>query len=122
MLPLKGLKDLCSYFRGHTPRPRHKEGLMKAKILAVAATLLLGTSDQALAQMRCTVSDPTGTPLNVRSRPNGRIVAGLHNGSRVLLWQLVYVGGQPWAKITPIGLGKAGWVFRKYLSCQPLYD
>ncbi len=95
---------------------------MKAKIFAVAAAMLLMTSDLALAQMRCTVSDPTGTPLNVRSRPNGPIVGALHNGTQVLLWKLVYVRGQPWAKVEPVGPGKTGWVFRKYLSCEPLFN
>lgn len=95
---------------------------MKAKILAVTAMILLATSDQASAQMRCTVSDPTGTPLNVRSRPNGPILGALHNGTRVLLWELVYVRGKPWAKITTKGPGKDGWVFHRYLSCEQLYN
>lgn len=30
---------------------------------------------------RCTVSDPTGTPLNLRSSPNGRIIRKLRNGT-----------------------------------------
>jgi hypothetical protein len=36
---------------------------------------------EASAQDRCRVMDPTGTPLNVRTTPNGNIVGTLNNGS-----------------------------------------
>jgi hypothetical protein len=39
------------------------------KILMTAAALLLAGCTTALAET-CTVADPTGTPLNVRSRPS----------------------------------------------------
>lgn len=95
---------------------------MKIPALIVATIIFLATSGVALAQMKCTVNDPTGTPLNVRSRPNGPILGALHNGTPVLLWKLVYVRDKPWAKITTEGPGKSGWVFRRYLSCEQLYD
>ena len=100
----------------------HGGTLVKVSVFAVASVNFLATSSVALAQMKCTVNDPTGTPLNVRSRPNGPIVGALHNGTRVLLWELVYVGDKPWAKITIEGPGKSGWAFRQYLSCKQLYD
>jgi uncharacterized protein YraI len=95
---------------------------MKFSVFAVAAIIFLATSGVALAQMKCTVNDPTGTPLNVRSRPNGPILGALHNGTQVHLWELVYVGDKPWAKITTEGPGKNGWVFHRHLSCEQLYD
>lgn len=95
---------------------------MHVRALVAAAVILLATNGAAVAQMKCTVNDPTGTPLNVRSKPNGPIVGAFYNGTRVNLWKLVYVGNKPWARIEPIGPGKSGWVFRNYLNCQPLYD
>ena len=95
---------------------------MKISVFVVSAVICLGTGGVAMAQMKCTVNDPTGTPLHVRSRPNGPILGALHNGTRVLLWELVYVRGKPWAKITTKGPGKDGWVFHRYLSCEQLYN
>src|SRR5689334_23519987 len=31
----------------------------------------------------CVVADPTGTPLNIRTSPNGKIVGRIGNGERV---------------------------------------
>ncbi|MDJ0513647.1 MAG: SH3 domain-containing protein [Methyloceanibacter sp.] len=95
---------------------------MKVRALITAAIMLLVTNTTALAQMNCTVNDPTGTPLNVRSKPNGSIVGALHNGTSVNLWKLIWVNDKPWARITPVGPGKSGWVFHDYLKCEPLYD
>ncbi len=67
----------------------------------------------------CAVNDPTGTPLNVRSRPNGAILGALHNGSRLQILDVTYdVNGKPWAYVDPLGPGKRGWVFRDYLACD----
>ena len=68
--------------------------------------------------LECTVDDPTGTPLNVRSRPNGPIVGTLHNGAAVFVSDLILDGsGRRWAKIVPVEEAKSGWVFREYLMC-----
>ena len=37
----------------------------------------------AYAQTSCLVSDPTGTPLNIREAPNGRVIAALRNGQTI---------------------------------------
>ena len=47
-------------------------------IFLAAVMLLLAA--QCHAQSRCKVMDPTGTPLNVRTEPNGRVVEVLPNG------------------------------------------
>ena len=66
----------------------------------------------------CVVNDPTGTPLNVRARPNGAITGALHNGAAVQVLQVVYDnGGRAWAFIAPLGAGMRGWVFGSYLAC-----
>ncbi|HEX8145251.1 MAG TPA: SH3 domain-containing protein [Pyrinomonadaceae bacterium] len=70
----------------------------------------------------CKVSDPTGTVLNVRSKPNGgKIVRRLKNGTKVFI---VYETGdeqdRAWSKISLSNKGNApviGWVLREYLDC-----
>jgi hypothetical protein len=59
----------------------------------------------------CTVSDPTGTPLNVRATPNGRIIGSLSNGTRV---QVSRGTSGRWRKVfTEYG---EGYVLNAYLS------
>jgi hypothetical protein len=91
--------------------------------LTATAILLAASSGSLLAAISCTVSDPTGTPLNVRSRPNGSIVGALHNGVTVFVSDLAADGhGQKWAKIVPLHEGKAGSIML-LASCaanQPL--
>jgi uncharacterized protein YraI len=66
----------------------------------------------------CTVTDPTGTPLNVRVQPNGPILGALHNGTTVQVLQTtVDASGRPWVFVAPQEAGKNGWVFGAYLTC-----
>src|SRR5262249_40527209 len=54
----------------------------------------------------CIVADPTGTPLNVRSRPNGTILGALHNDTKVIVTDSTIVSGKVWSKVVPIDAGK----------------
>jgi hypothetical protein len=72
------------------------------------------------AHADCIVADPTPTPLNARTAPNGRIIATLHNGQAVTiidhakdeqLRSWVYVSDRRTNK--PIG-----WVFQEYIVCK----
>jgi len=66
----------------------------------------------AAAHGACIVTDPTGTPLNIRSAPNGEIIGTLRNGASVTIRATSYDGqGRLWAYIG------AGWVFREFISC-----
>ena len=65
----------------------------------------------------CVVAGPTGTPLNVRDRPNGTIFGALHNDTRVIVTDSTVASGKVWSKVVPVEAGKAGWVFRSYLDC-----
>ena len=89
--------------------------------LVIAAMALLISSGFALAADgdRCKVSDPTGTPLNVRESPNGKIVGTLANGSLVaILASQNAANGKPWVKIVDHTTKKPiGWVFREFVSC-----
>jgi hypothetical protein len=65
----------------------------------------------------CLVANPTGTPLNVRSKPNGAFLGALHNDTSVALTERVLVNGKIWGRIVPEE-GKRGWVFFDFLSCE----
>jgi hypothetical protein len=69
----------------------------------------------------CYVADPTGTMLNVRSSPNGRVVTRLRNGTMVRISTTREVSGQSWAKISVRRNRRwveIGWVFWNYLECR----
>jgi hypothetical protein len=86
------------------------------RIGAAIFALLLGAAP-ALAGDRCKVTDPTGTPLNVRdinmkiigTIRNGRIVQFLRDGSDP--------NGKPWAYIGAPDGRPIGWVYREFISC-----
>ncbi len=88
--------------------------------LAIAALVVAaGPAVAAAAGPTCIVTDPTGTPLNVRAKPNGTILGALHNGAIVALMDgATDARGREWSFIEPAGAGKAGWVFREFLTCD----
>lgn len=75
----------------------------------------------AKAEQVCKVTDPTGTPLNVRETPNGRIVGTLRNGVEVYIVKIDSDSqGRPWALVSRSRQnpsGAFGWVFREFISC-----
>jgi hypothetical protein len=93
----------------------------------IFAAVLLSAHVSAFAQdrgfTRCTVVDQTGTPLNVRSSPNGkRIVSKLKSGTSLYLdkygddaqgreWALVRLTGKKVNK--PLG-----WVLSEFIECE----
>jgi len=90
------------------------------RLLAIVAlgalpVALLALAMSARANEVCTVADPSGTPLNVRSqpKPNGSILGALNNDTSVVVKER---RGQ-WASIVPESAGKSGWVWAEYLSC-----
>jgi len=88
------------------------------KILILTASILVGAS-QALAcggPPVCTVVDPTGTPLNVRDGPNGKILATLKRGSIVEVIDHRTASGDRWALVASYAEAW-GWVFGAYLAC-----
>lgn len=76
------------------------------------AFVLLGFAGRVQA---CVISDPTGTPTNVRDSPGGAIVSTLGEGAQV---DIVSVSrdrrGKSWALV---GGAASGWVFRDFISC-----
>jgi hypothetical protein len=82
--------------------------------------LLIGANVALAEGERCYVTDPTGTPLNVRDAPNGRIIGTLANGKFVLIADRANAAnGKPWAYIVDFETKqRIGWVFYRYLSCD----
>ena len=95
---------------------------MRLSALAILRTTLVGAApflssiDSASASQSCKVTDPTGTPLNVR-RFDGKIIGVLHNGEIV---KVLRTGadphGKPWAYVAYETNGE-GWVYREFISC-----
>jgi hypothetical protein len=103
---------------------------MKAQFVSIALCLgfltpavILNYADVVKAQDNgvCKVTDPTGTPLNVRSSPNGKIINQLKTGKVVeILTISVDSKGRSWAFIGGYYNGKYrewGWVYREFISC-----
>lgn len=93
---------------------------MRKLPLAAAAILtgLASAAPAAAAEDRCRVMDPTGTPLNVRLAPNGRIVGTLNNGLLVAVVDTRDdASGRPWAFVVSPDGQPLGWVFREFIAC-----
>lgn len=61
----------------------------------------------------CTVSDPTGTPLNVRQSPGGRVIGTLENGTIVGIGVTDNSVSKEWTRIIqPV----EGYVWSPYLG------
>jgi Bacterial SH3 domain len=94
-----------------------------SRILSVSALLISVFIVQlpAKAEKVCQVTDPTGTPLNVRVTPNGKIINTLRNGREVNVEEIAYDSqGRPWAKVSGYYKNRYrvwGWVFREFISC-----
>jgi len=95
--------------------------LMNAAAMMLAATAAAAATEviviRGSSNSECVVFDPTGTPLNVRNRPNGTIIGALHNDTSVIVTDSTVASGKVWSKVVPVGAGKVGWVFRSYLDC-----
>jgi hypothetical protein len=87
--------------------------------MALALLISCICATGAAAQSRCKVMDPTGTPLNVRSTPQGTIVGTLTNGVLVsIVDHAVDATGKPWAYVARYSDAvPIGWVFREFISC-----
>lgn len=71
----------------------------------------------ALAGDRCKVTDPTGTPLNIRDQSE-RIIGTIENGRLVFVQRYSEDdNGKPWAYVATPGGKRLGWVYREFISC-----
>ncbi|MGH6807731.1 MAG: SH3 domain-containing protein [Ensifer adhaerens] len=91
-----------------------------ARIGILSGVLSLMTVAPAAGRdITCVVADPTGTPLNVRTEPNGRIVMTLADGSKVRRVGERRHAGKGWALVSSEA-GELGWVFAAYRDCVPV--
>lgn len=81
--------------------------------------LLPETAQPTSSQGECIVMDPTGTPLNVRSSPNGDTTGTLGNGVQVYLVKTDRdARGHQWSLITQATEDQPlGWVYSDYIHC-----
>ena len=102
-------------------RAHDRETGLRRRHLAAALTgaALLFSAGAASAQSFCYVSDPTGTPLNIRIEPNGRVVGVIANGTQVTISESRRGdGGRVWVFIRNFETGQGiGWVYRNFLNC-----
>ncbi len=83
----------------------------------VSLTMWMSVQPPTHAEAACVVNDPTGTPLNIRSRPGGSTIGQVANGSIVTV---VDTDGE-WAKVVVVSQGNAqvrGWVYSRYIACN----
>jgi hypothetical protein len=92
-------------------------GSMMATFAANCATVFAASNTS-----QCRVMDPTGTPLNVRTSPDGRIVGNLPND---MLVTVIDHANRPDRQVVALYYiskfsdGKpVGWVFRDFVSCN----
>ena len=90
---------------------------MRKILVAIAATLFSSASFACDGAPVCTVVDPTGTPLNIRAGPNGKILSTLKKGSKVEFLEHKEEDGKKWALVARYGEAW-GYVFSDYLKCD----
>ena len=80
----------------------------------------LAQSDD-ISNKTCRVSDPTGSPLNIRLKPNGKIVARIRNKRVVYPQSIIRANnGKKWTLIAIEEKHKTlvlGWGLREFISC-----
>lgn len=97
--------------------------------IAVLATLInIDTGIQSVqaqetiqSEKICQVTDPTGTPLNVRLQPNGKVINQIRNGKNVFVQSFASDNrGKPWVLVAVKNQGNykiIGYVLREFVSC-----
>ncbi len=88
---------------------------MKLTFVTLAACIVA-----TAVQAECIVADPTPTPLNARTAPNGRIIATLDNGQQVtIIDRADDERMRSWVYVSDPETGQPiGWVFRSYIVCK----
>lgn len=89
-------------------------------VTLVSALTSVAHAECETVQRICTVADPTGTPLNFRGYPNGKIKGTLKNGSKVLAGFTMWDEKErDWVQlIHPKTHQEYGWVLESYLKCK----
>jgi hypothetical protein len=95
---------------------------MKRTLLASVAIVALTVPTLACGDMPiCTVSDPTGTELNVRATAGGDILTTLENGVEIETVEYQTLEGQEWVQIA-LYAPSWGYVEKSQLNCNESDD
>jgi hypothetical protein len=85
-----------------------------ALILTLAATPARATPQTDY----CVVTNPTPTPLTMRTSPNGIILGTLTNNESVeILDSTSDANGKLWVFLADANGESLGWIFRKFITC-----
>ncbi len=97
---------------------RNAKQLLTKSLTALGLSMALTIPATALAQT-CKVTDPTGTLLNARDAPNGKVIGQIKNGTVVYVSEYDYDNkGRPWALVFNARTDRyIGWVYREFISC-----
>jgi hypothetical protein len=90
---------------------------MRRSVLAIAFAIAVQPAFACEGPPVCTVVDPTGTPLNVRKGPNGKILSTLKKGALVEVIDHKDHEGKRWALVGKYAEAW-GYVFGAYLKCD----
>ena len=100
---------------------------LKISLLATLITIHPGLqpaqaqNDDIQAGKTCKVTDPTGTPLNARLRPNGKVINRIKNGRSVYIQSITRDDeGKPWVLVSIKDRGNSkilGYVLREFIAC-----
>lgn len=95
---------------------------MRASIVALALLgAVLGPPGAGAQQTAtCQIADASGTPLNVRIGPQGRIIGRLRNGTVVRIAATARDHkDQAWVQVIENERGRTiGWVLRAHVRCN----
>ncbi len=99
----------------------HKINIALSVCSVLSSLMVFGNGVPMRAALVCKVTDPTGTPLNVRDKPDGKIVNSLRNGREVVIHDASSDSrGRSWALVGSMYRGDYriwGWVIREFISC-----
>lgn len=87
-------------------------------VVILGLSTAIALPNLALAQT-CKATDPTGTPLNVRAEPNGKVIGQIKNGTMISVSAYEYDNkNKPWALAFNVKTDRyIGWVYREFISC-----
>ena len=92
-----------------------------AELIAATVFCIIIGMNAAHAERVCKVTDPTGTPLNIRDEPNGKIINKLRNDREVYITRTTYDNKErPWVYLEGYYKGEYrqwGWAIREFVSC-----
>ena len=92
------------------------------KIPLVTIAIFAASLGPLRAEGVCMVSDPTGSHLNIRMAPNGKIIADLTNGTHVsIVDSTIDERGRSWVFVRLLTADiDLGWVYQRFIKCNAL--